>query len=234
MTQRRVRLELDERKARALHAALSETIARELLTGDRLAATREILDGLADKVPGWLDVAPVGGEAGYLIAAEAVLRALVAAEERGLTALGEPELQRELGDAKPLGSTASDVLQRMRREKLISHAYGDRELYRAEPAGRRHTGWFLFEVDAAAYEQDPGRVVGWVGDGWPLDVDGIDVDELLALRHDRTAMLERAERVAATTGDAAARKALEQAVREHAVEAARAATTDKRTPDTPR
>src|SRR4051794_2645844 len=137
----RVRLELDQRRAQALHAALSETLHADLLAGDRLAAAREVLADLDRRVPGWLEGAAVGGEAGYLAAAEAVLRALVDAEDGryARSALAEGELLRALGDAKPLGSRASDVLERMRRERLIErrHATGDEPWYAAAAAGRQ-------------------------------------------------------------------------------------------------
>jgi hypothetical protein len=79
---RRVRLDLAEDEARALHAGLQGALAAGLLAADRVGTGRDVLDRLTLKVPSWLDRAPVGGEAGYLIAAEAVLRALVEAEDR--------------------------------------------------------------------------------------------------------------------------------------------------------
>jgi hypothetical protein len=156
----RVRLELDQRRASALHAAVSEALSADLLAGDRRDAARELLEQLDQRVPGWLDAAPVGGQAGYLLAAEAVLRALVAAEDRGRDTLSELELLRALGNAKPLGTTASDVLDRMRREKLIrNRASGsDRERWWvAAPAGRqflhrdtaaRDDAWKVHDPDA--------------------------------------------------------------------------------------
>jgi hypothetical protein len=135
----RVRLELDPRRVGALHAALSEALGAQLLAGDRQEAARELLDQLDAKVPGWLTAAPVGGEAGYLIAAEAVLRALVHAEDRGRGTLTEIELLHALSDAKPLGASASDVLGRMRREELIRVRwnFGEERWWTAAPAGRR-------------------------------------------------------------------------------------------------
>jgi len=138
----RVRLELDQRRAQALHAALSETLHAELLAGDRRDAVREVLEQLDRRVPGWLQNAPVGGEAGYLIAAEAVLRALVDAEDgrHPRSALSESDLLGELGDAKPLGTSASDVLGRMARENLLARRpapYGDERWWAAAPAGRQ-------------------------------------------------------------------------------------------------
>jgi hypothetical protein len=43
------------------------------------------------------------------------------------------------------------------------------------------TGWFLWAIDATAYEQAPEQPLRWLGDPWPLDVAGVDVDALVAL-----------------------------------------------------
>ena len=124
-----------------VHAALSETLHAGLIAGDRREAAREVLARLDRRVPGWLDSAAVGGEAGYLVAAEAVLRALVDGEDGHYprSALSELELVRALGDAKPLGASATDVLERMRRERLITrrHAHGDEPWFAAAAAGRQ-------------------------------------------------------------------------------------------------
>ena len=101
----------------------------------------------------------MGGEAGYLVAAEAVLRALVHAEDgrysRG--ALSEGALLRALGDAKPLGATATDVLDRMRRERLITrrHAHRDESWFAAAPAGRQFLHRDTSARDAAWTVADP-------------------------------------------------------------------------------
>jgi hypothetical protein len=165
----RVRLELDQRGASALHAALAETLGGGLLSGDRRDAARELLEQLEGKVPDWLSCAPVGGEAGYLIAAEAVVRALVDAEDRGRSSLVEIELLHALGDAKPLGASAGEVLTRMRREQLIraQAGCGEERRWTAAPAGRR----FLHR-DTAARE-----------DAWAVgDADGL-LDLIYAEHH---------------------------------------------------
>jgi hypothetical protein len=138
----RIRLELDQRRAQALHAALTETLHAKLIEGDRREAAREVLEQLDRRVPGWLDTAALNGEAGYLAAAEAVLRTLVDAEDGryARSSLSEPELLRALGDAKPLGATAMDVLERMRHEQLITRRrapYGEERWWAAAPAGRQ-------------------------------------------------------------------------------------------------
>ena len=117
---RRVRLDLDEREARALHAGIQEALAAHLVGPDNASAARDVLDRLSAKVPSWLDRAAIGGEAGYLIAAQAVLRALATAEERGSTLLSEHELAHALGADKPAGVSIADVLTRMRRALAAS------------------------------------------------------------------------------------------------------------------
>ncbi|HWK28937.1 MAG TPA: hypothetical protein VNS09_20415 [Solirubrobacter sp.] len=116
---RSVRLQLSEDEARALHSAVGEAIAAGLLPTQRQDAARTVLDRLGRRVPDWLDRSPVSGEAGYLVAADAVLRALLAAEGRGRDTLTDVELAHALGDDKPAGVTIDHVLRRMQREQLI-------------------------------------------------------------------------------------------------------------------
>src|SRR4051794_40113462 len=115
----RARLDLSEDEARAVHAGLQEALAARLLNPLHDAAARDVLARLTTKVPSWLDRAPIRGEAGSLVAAEAVLRALTTAEADGRTALTDDELAVALGAQKPAGVSISDVLHRMRRDKLI-------------------------------------------------------------------------------------------------------------------
>jgi hypothetical protein len=136
----RIRLELSEAEARALHAAVHDALGAGLLAPEFTGAARGVLDRLGRKVPAWLDRAPVQGEAGYLIATEAVLCALIAAEECGRSALSELELSHALTDAKPAGVTIAAVLARMRREQLLRQLGapgGDLIWWSAAPAGRR-------------------------------------------------------------------------------------------------
>lgn len=158
---KRVRLELDERRARGVHAAIREALNSDLLAGEHLTAAREVLEQLNSRVPGWLQAGPIGGEAGYLVAADAVLRALVGGEDRGRPSLTETELLRELGDAKPLGATAADVLERMRREKFITvqTAHRDQPWITAAPAGRRFLHRDTAVHDASAIVRDPDALV---------------------------------------------------------------------------
>lgn len=50
---KRIRLELDEHRARAVHAAIREALNAQLLTGDHAADAREVLEQLDRRVPGW-------------------------------------------------------------------------------------------------------------------------------------------------------------------------------------
>ena len=109
-----------------------------------------------------LTAGPVGGEAGYLLAAEAVLRALVDAEQRGHGALAQSELVHALGAAKPLGASATDVLARMRRERLLRprRQHGSERWWTAAPAGRQFLARDSAARDDAWTVRDAGRAAG--------------------------------------------------------------------------
>ena len=157
---KRIRLDLDERGARAVHAAIREALNAQLLAGDHRDAARDVLEQLDNRVPGWVEAGPIGGEAGYLAAAEAVLRALVDAEDRGRSALTESELLRVVGDAKPLGTTASDVLDRMRREKFVTiDRRRDEPWITAASAGRRFVHRNAGAHDDAWTVRDPDALL---------------------------------------------------------------------------
>src|SRR5688572_12286833 len=119
------RLQLTERETRAVHSALVEALAANLLPKPEVAAARDVLERLAAHMPGWLERTPIGGEAGYIAAADAVLKVLVEAEEAGRSALTALEIAHNVGTAKPAGVTVDDVLKRMRREKLIRTTVAD-------------------------------------------------------------------------------------------------------------
>jgi hypothetical protein len=63
------------------------------------------------------------------------------------------------------------------------------------------TGWFLSSIDAAAFEDNPENPLRWLGDRWPLDVAGLDVDALVDLwaRHGRDQRHADARHVAQRT-----------------------------------
>lgn len=63
------------------------------------------------------------------------------------------------------------------------------------------TGWFLWSVDAAAFDGAPGKPVQWLGDPWPLEVAGVDVDALgeIGRQEGREALHAEARRVAERT-----------------------------------
>jgi hypothetical protein len=131
---RKIRIELDQTAARALHAALTAALAGDLVEAEQSAAAREVLAQLDRRVPEW--AAP--GEDPYLSAADAVLDALAEAETAGRAALAEEELARAL-DAG--GASIGGVLDRMARERLVQRTeHEGRPLVAAAPAGRRRHG----------------------------------------------------------------------------------------------
>jgi hypothetical protein len=133
---RKIRIELDEASARALHAALTAALAGELVDPEQSAVARGVLAQLDRRVPGWS--APADGEDPYLSAADAVLDALAAAEGGGRAALSEEELATALGAG---GASIGGVLDRMGRERLVQRTEHDgRPLVAAAPGGRRRHG----------------------------------------------------------------------------------------------
>jgi len=51
---KRIRIELDEAGARALHAALTSVLASEALAADQASAARGVLEQLDRRVPDWV------------------------------------------------------------------------------------------------------------------------------------------------------------------------------------
>jgi hypothetical protein len=71
MTSRAIRVQLNEDEARALHSAVEEAIAANLLPAPHRNAARTVLDRIGKKVPTWLDRSGLGGETGYWVAVDA-------------------------------------------------------------------------------------------------------------------------------------------------------------------
>jgi hypothetical protein len=158
---RKIRIELDQAGARALHAALTSALAAGVVDPDQSAAARGVLEQLDRRVPGW--VAAGNGEDPYLGAADAVLRALAAAEADGRPAIAEEELAAALGAG---GASIAGVLDRMAREWLVQRTrHDERDWVAAAPAGRRRHGERAEEpvagadalVDLLYAEHRPGR-----------------------------------------------------------------------------
>ena len=63
------------------------------------------------------------------------------------------------------------------------------------------TGWFLWSIDTTAFEASPDDPSRWLGDAWPADVTGVDVDELVAAAttQDRSSLRAQATAVAQRT-----------------------------------
>jgi hypothetical protein len=119
---RRIRIELDQEGARALHAALTATLAADAVDADQIAAARGVLDQLDRRVPDWVADDP----------SQAVLAALADAEAQGRGALAEEELVAALGAG---GTSIRPVLDRMVKERLVQRTERDGRVWLA--AGRR-------------------------------------------------------------------------------------------------
>lgn len=122
-TPRKIRIELDEGGAHALHAALTAALAAD---SERFAGAREVRAQLDRRVPDW--TAP---DDPY----DAVLNALATAEDAGRAALAEEELAAALGAG---GASIAALLDRMEREQLVQRTSRDgRTWIAAAAAGRR-------------------------------------------------------------------------------------------------
>ena len=122
---RRIRIELDEPGARALHAALTAALAADRVDAAQAAAARGVLKQLDRRVPDWVAEDPV----------PAVLAALAHAEAQGRGALAEEQLASALGAQ---GASVRAVLDRMAKERLVQRTERDGRVWLATaPAGRR-------------------------------------------------------------------------------------------------
>ena len=122
MAAKRIRIELDEAGARALHAALTSVLASEALAADQATAARGVLEQLDRRVPDWVAEDPE----------QTVLAALAEAEAQGRGALAEEELIATLGAG---GASVSGLLNRMVDERLLQRTERDGRIWLA--AGRR-------------------------------------------------------------------------------------------------
>ena len=130
---RRIRIELDQAGARALHAALTAALAGALVDTAEAGAARKVLEQLDRRVPDW--VAAEAGDDAYLGAADAILAALAEAESGGRAALAEEELTVALAAG---GASLGGVLDRMAREGLVQRVErDDRTWIGPTRAGRR-------------------------------------------------------------------------------------------------
>ena len=146
MAPRRIRIELDEPGARALHAALTAALASGEV-GDAPAA-RGVLEQLDRRVPEWVTEDPE----------QTVLAALAEAEAQGRGALAEEELITALGAG---GASVRPLLDRMAKERLVQRTERDGRIWLA--AGRRHAAAAEPVTEAEALvdlvyaERRPGR-----------------------------------------------------------------------------
>jgi len=123
---RKIRIELDEGGARAVHAALTHALASD---AEQFAGARNLLAQLDRRLPEWS-----GSDDPY----DAVLKALAGAEAGGRAALAEEELAVALGAG---GTSIAGLLDRMDREQLVQRTARDgRTWIAAAAAGRRRLG----------------------------------------------------------------------------------------------
>ncbi|HEX5781682.1 MAG TPA: hypothetical protein VFX80_07155 [Solirubrobacteraceae bacterium] len=124
MAAKRIRIELDEPGARALHAALTAALAADAVGGEQ-AAARRVLEQLDRKLPDWEADDPE----------LTVLTALAEAEAQGRGALAEEELAEALGAG---GASVRALIDRMAKERLLQRTERDGRAWLATaPAGRR-------------------------------------------------------------------------------------------------
>jgi hypothetical protein len=149
---KRIRIELDEPGARALHAALTAALAADAVGGEQ-AAARRVLEQLDRKLPEWQDDDPE----------LTVLTALADAEAQGRGALAEEQLAQVLGAG---GASVRALIDRMAKERLLQRTERDgRTWLAAAPAGRRRQAAPPVEavtepdalVDLLYAERRPGR-----------------------------------------------------------------------------
>jgi Mn-dependent DtxR family transcriptional regulator len=145
---KRIRIELDEPGARALHAALTAMLATEAVGAEQVAAARGVLEQLDRRLPKWVDENPE----------QAVLAALAEAEAQGRGALAEEELIAALGAG---GASVRPLLDRMAKERLLQRTERDGRTWLAAGRRRHAAAERVTEaetlVDLLYAERRPGR-----------------------------------------------------------------------------
>jgi hypothetical protein len=145
---KRIRIELDEPGARALHAALTAALANDAIGADQAPAARGVLDQLDRRLPDWVAQDPQ----------QAVLAALADAEAQGRGALAEEELIAALGAG---GASVRPLLDRMAKERLLQRTERDGRTWLAAGRRRHAAAERVTEaealVDLLYAERRPGR-----------------------------------------------------------------------------
>jgi hypothetical protein len=70
-------------------------------------------------------------------------------------------------------------LKRCAEQLLTSDGWA--ELAFTAEGSDEDTGWFRWSIDAQAFEAEPDAPLRWLGDPWPVEVAGVDIDELVAI-----------------------------------------------------
>jgi hypothetical protein len=145
---KRIRIELDEPGARALHAALTGLLASEAAGAEQVAAARGVLEQLDRRVPEWVAEDPE----------QTVLAALASAEAQGRGALAEEELIASLGAG---GASLRPLLDRMVKQRLLQRTEREGRVWLATGRRRQAATGPVTEPDALVdllyAERRPGR-----------------------------------------------------------------------------
>jgi hypothetical protein len=145
---KRIRIELEEPGARALHAALTAALAADAVGGEQ-AAARRVLEQLDRKLPAWEADDPE----------LAVLTALADAEAQGRGALSEEELADTLGAG---GASVRALIDRMAKDRLLHRTERDGRTWLATARRRQAAPTEAVAdpdalVDLLYAERRPGR-----------------------------------------------------------------------------
>ena len=148
MAAKRIRIELDEDGARALHVALTSALAGEALGAEQQTAARQVLEQLDRRVPDWVAEDPE----------QAVLAKLEEAEAQGRGALAEEQLVERLATG---GASVTALLDRMVEERLLQRTERDGRTWLATGRRRQTAAEPVTEpealVDRMYAERRPGR-----------------------------------------------------------------------------
>jgi hypothetical protein len=144
---KRIRIELDEPDARALHAALTAALAADAAGGEQ-ATARRVLEQLDRKLPDWKADDPE----------LTVLTALAEAEAQGRGALAEEELAQALGAG---GASVRSLLDRMTKARQLQRTERDGRIWLAARRPPAQVAAPVTEPDALVdllyAERRPGR-----------------------------------------------------------------------------
>ena len=142
-----------------------------------------------------------------------------------LVAWHREDLDRRL-TAAPLDDSATEGYRFYLDERPVA------QIEFAAQGSHEDTGWFAWSIDTTAFEASPDELGRWLGDPWPVDVAGVDVDGIVtaAATHDRPSMRAQAAVVAQRTRSDALHAARAQLLGDLASDLAKGASPFQRSP----